>query len=241
MDYTIEVCAATITSAIAAQRSGAQRIELCSELGVGGVTPSAGVIAQVRKSIGIAINILIRPRSGEFIYTSDEAESVLRDIAAAASMGVQGVVVGALTEDSAIDREMCAEWLREAHRHGLSATFHRAIDSSADIMSALDTIASMGYDRILSSGGMPTAYEGMETLAAMHRATRKSGPVIMPGSGINADNIREIATVTGVSELHMSGSRKYPPAMRVLGGIAHPEEQTHSSTEAIMSAIAALS
>ena len=137
--YTIEICAPSYESAIAAQRGGAARIELCSEL----------------------------PRSGDFLYSSYEVETVTRDIALCAQAGVQGVVVGALTADAKVDRTAAAEWLKEARRHGLSTTFHRAIDCADSIYDALEDVASLGYDRVLTSGGCPTAWEGRETIARM--------------------------------------------------------------------------
>ena len=165
--YTIEICAPSYESALAAQRGGAARIELCSELDAGGVTPSYGLIQGVRAALTIAVNVLVRPRSGDFLYSSYEVETVTRDIALCAQAGVQGVVVGALTADAKVDRTAAAEWLKEARRHGLSTTFHRAIDCADGIYDALEDIASLGYDRVLTSGGCPTAWEGRETIARM--------------------------------------------------------------------------
>lgn len=237
MIKVLEICAANMASAVAAQNSGADRIELCSELAVGGVTPSYGVISAVRSAISIAINVLVRPRSGDFLYTSDEAESVLRDIAACAQLGVQGVVVGALTPMAKVDEQMARDWLKEAHRKGLSATFHRAIDCADDIFEATDTIASIGYDRILTSGGYPNAYQGIENISKMVQMTSGCGLVIMPGSGINPDNIKEIAEYTKATEIHFSASSKYPSGMKVLGGIAVEETLTQSDPAKIVTAI----
>ena len=156
LDYTIEICAPSYESALAAQRGGAARIELCSELDAGGVTPSYGLIQGVRAALTIAVNVLVRPRSGDFLYSSYEVETVVRDIALCAQAGVQGVVVGALTADAKVDRTVAAEWLKEARRHGLSTTFHRAIDCADNIFDALEEVASLGYDRVLTSGGCPT-------------------------------------------------------------------------------------
>ena len=124
-DYIVEICAPSYESALAAQRGGAMRIELCSELDAGGVTPSYGLIQGVRAALTIAVNVLVRPRSGDFLYSSYEVETVTRDIALCAQAGVQGVVVGALTADAKVDRTAAAEWLKEARRYGLSTTFHR--------------------------------------------------------------------------------------------------------------------
>lgn len=240
MFRVLEICSANIASAIAAQRAGATRIELCSELATGGVTPSIGIIEQVRSKVDIAINVLIRPRSGDFLYSSDEVESVLRDIAWCAKLGVQGVVVGALTADAKIDEVVSRQWLKEAHSRGLSATFHRAIDCAENIFDATEVIASMGYDRILTSGGFPTAYQGMENISRMVQMTAKNGPIIMPGSGVNPDNIKEIVTQTKVQEIHFSASSVYPSGMKVLGGIAQKETLTQSDPIKIKAAVEAL-
>ncbi len=262
--FTVEICAPSYRSAIAAQRGGASRIELCSELSCGGVTPSAGLIQQVTAALSIPVNVLLRPRSGDFLYTSDEVETVLRDIAFCAWAGVRGVVVGALTADATIDCDAARAWLKEARSRGLSTTFHRAIDSSADILDALEAVCSLGYDRVLTSGGHPTAWEGREVLRTMVGMTRSrsfsfgshpgsisgtspgshsSSPhiQIMPGSGVNPDNIRDIAEFTGCSEIHLSASRRHPSAMRTIAGIAPYDDSTvHSDETTIRQAVQAL-
>ena len=244
--HTVEICAPSYESALAAQRGGAARIELCSELDAGGVTPSYGLIQGVRAALTIAVNVLIRPRSGDFLYSSYEVETVTRDIALCAQAGVQGVVVGALTPDAKVDRTAAAEWLKEARRHGLSATFHRAIDCADNILDALEEVASLGYDRVLTSGGCPTAWEGRETIARMqammvnHTGSSRKPLIIMPGSGINPDNIRDLAMLTGVSELHLSATKRRKSGMGVLGGIAKEETVVHSDEDTIRRAVAAL-
>lgn len=245
-EYTVEICAPSFESALAAQRGGAGRIELCSELDAGGVTPSFGLIQGVRSSLNIAVNVLLRPRSGDFLYSSYEIETVLRDIALCASAGVQGVVVGALTPEAKVDRTAAFEWLKEARRHGLTATFHRAIDCAADIFDALEDVASLGYDRVLTSGGCPTAWEGRETIARMNSmmanrtGSARRALIVMPGSGINPGNIRELALFTGVSELHLSATRRYESGMKVMGGIAKKETVVHSDEETVRKAVGSL-
>lgn len=245
-NYTVEICAPSFESAIAAQRGGAGRIELCSELDAGGVTPSFGMIQGVRSALDIAVNVLVRPRSGDFLYSSYEIETVVRDIALCASAGVQGVVVGALTPDARVDRTAASEWLKEARKHGLSATFHRAIDCAADIFDALEDIASLGYDRVLTSGGCKTAWEGKETIVRMNsmmacRTGSSRRPLlVMPGSGINPSNIRDLAEFTGVSELHLSATVRHKSGMKVLGGIAVEETVVHSDEDTVRRAVMAL-
>lgn len=245
-EYVVEICAPSYVSALAAQRGGAARIELCSELDLGGVTPSYGLIQEVRAALTIAVNVLVRPRSGDFLYSSYEVETVTRDIALCAQAGVQGVVVGALTADAKVDRAAAAEWLKEARRHELSTTFHRAIDCADGIYDALEDVASLGYDRVLTSGGCQTAWEGRETIARMqammanHTGSHRRPLIIMPGSGINPTNIRDLALQTGVSELHLSATRRHKSGMRVLSGIAHEETVVHSDEDTVRQAVAAL-
>ena len=155
-------------------------------------------------------------------------------------------MVGALTPDAKVDRTAAAEWLKEARRHGLSTTFHRAIDCADNILDALEEVASLGYDRVLTSGGCPTAWEGRETIARMqammvnHTGSSRRPLIIMPGSGINPDNIRDLAMLTGVSELHLSATKRHKSGMRVLGGIAKEETVVHSDEDTIRRAVAAL-
>lgn len=239
MGCKLEICAASYESAVAAQRGGAQRIELCSVLPVGGVTPSYGLISMVRSSISLEMNVLVRPRQGDFLYSSYEVEEVIRDISHCALLRVHGVVVGALDANGKVDRTICGDWLKEAHRGGMSATFHRAIDCSTDIMEALDEVMSLGYDRVLTSGGFPTAYEGMEVLSRMSGYARDK-IIIMPGSGINPSNILEIIRNTGVREIHLSASTTIPSAMKKYGGIGTPETITYSDENIIRQTVGLL-
>lgn len=201
----IEICANSFRSALAALNGGADRVELCSVLGVGGVTPSYGAISMVRE-LGIECNVLIRPRQGDFVYSPDEIEEICRDIQLCADLGVNGVVVGALTKGSRVDRAISSLFLERAKRNNLSVTFHRAIDRSIDILNDTDIVADMGYDRILTSGGEPTAFEGMENIREMVRLVGdRCG--IMAGSGVNISNAKEIVQYTGVREIHFSASK----------------------------------
>lgn len=207
MKRLVEICANSLESALAAQSGGADRIELCSELGIGGVTPSYGLLSMVcEKMTSVKINVLIRPRGGDFVYSQYEAEQVLRDIMLCADLGVAGVVIGALDACGNVDVKMCRPWVETAHKYGLSVTFHRAIDCAADIFSAMEDVISLGCERILSSGGRPTAMEGAQVLRTMltSAATRT---IIMPGAGISPSNIAELASLTGAAEFHLSASR----------------------------------
>ena len=240
-----EICSGSLQSALNAQEAGAHRVELCSALSLGGITPSYGFIEMARKRLKIDINVLIRPRQGDFLYDSDEIAVMIRDIIACAQMGVNGVVIGALDPFGNVDVDACRAMVAVAKHHGLSVTFHRAIDRSCNIMAALEDIISLGADRVLSSGGKRTSYEGLETLAKMNEAA--AGRItIMPGGGVNAGNIKEILAVSGAGEIHFSGSETFQSDMVYREGVSFtPQElggdftRSESSVEKIMQTIQA--
>ena len=201
-----EICSGSLQSALNAQEAGAHRVELCSALSLGGLTPSYGFIELARKRLKIDVNVLIRPRQGDFLYDSDEVAVMIRDIIACAQMGVNGVVIGALDPFGNVDVDACRAMVAVAKHHGMSVTFHRAIDRACNIMAALEDVISTGADRVLSSGGKPTSLEGLETLAQMNAAAA-GRIIIMPGGGVNTGNIRQILEGTGAQEIHFSGSQ----------------------------------
>ena len=198
-------------------------MELCSALSLGGITPSYGFIEMARKRLKIDVNVLIRPRQGDFLYDSDEIAVMIRDIIACAQMGVNGVVIGALDPYGNVDMDACRAMVAVAKHHGLSVTFHRAIDRSCNIMAALEDVISLGADRILSSGGKRTSYEGLEVLAKMNEAAA-GRIIIMPGGGVNAENIKEILEVTGAEEIHFSGSETLQSDMVYREGVSFTPE-----------------
>ncbi|MCB0534122.1 MAG: copper homeostasis protein CutC [Lewinellaceae bacterium] len=201
----LEICAANLQSALAAQRAGAQRIELCSALDAGGLTPSAGLIRAVCRQLTIPVNVLIRPREGHFCYTDAELAIMLDDIRFCREAGANGVVIGALTMHSELNLEQMAALVEAAE--GLDITCHRAFDFTPDPLAALDTLVALGIPRVLSSGQAASAFEGRFLLKKLvqHAAGRIS---IMPGAGINAANIAELAKTTGSREFHLSGRKK---------------------------------
>ena len=238
-ELKFEICSGSLQSALNAQEAGAHRVELCSALSLGGLTPSYGTIEMARKMVDIDINVLIRPRQGDFIYDSDEVAVMIRDIRTCASLGVQGIVIGALDPLGNIDMDCCRALVATARNYGLSVTFHRAIDRAYDIFTALDDAIALGVDRILTSGGKPTAHEGMEIIAQMNRMSA-GRTIIMPGAGINAGNIKDIITTTGVSEVHFSGSVTYDSPMLYRGGVPEEYTRTESSVNKIRETIRAV-
>lgn len=240
-----EICCGSLQSALNAQEAGADRVELCSALSLGGITPSYGFIELARKRLNIDVNVLIRPRQGDFLYDSDEVAVMIRDIIACAQMGVNGVVIGALDPFGNVDEDACRAMVAVAKHHGMSVTFHRAIDRACNILAALEDVISVGADRVLSSGGKTTSLEGLESLAQMNAAA--SGRIIiMPGGGVNAGNIRQILEGTGVQEIHFSGSEPIQSEMIYREGVSFTPDslggdftRTESSTEKIRQIIQA--
>ncbi|WP_285823131.1 copper homeostasis protein CutC [Duncaniella freteri] len=202
---TLEICAGDIDSVKAAVAGGADRVELCSALGEGGVTPSLGFIAAAKNIRGIRVHVLIRPRGGDFIYTPDEVECMRSDIAMCRSLGVDGVVIGALTPGGDIDMEACKRLVDEADN--MSITFHRAFDMAEDPDEALEDIISLGCDRLLTSGMAPTALDGIPTI--MHLRERAEGRIrIMAGAGVSPATAPAILKAAAADDLHASARTK---------------------------------
>jgi copper homeostasis protein len=195
----LEVCVTSVASAVAAERGGAGRIELCSDLLEGGLTPSAGLIARVREQVRIGLQVLIRPRAGDFCYATDEQGVMEEDIRTARRLGADGVVLGLLHPDGRIDVERTRR-LVELSRP-LSVTFHRAFDMAADLPRALEEVIATGAARLLTSGGAPSAEEGADTIAALVAAAG-TRLVVMAGGRIRPENARALVQRTGVAEVH---------------------------------------
>lgn len=207
----LEICAGSVESAIAARDGGAQRIELCAALEIGGVTPSAGIIAEARKVEGISLNVIIRPRGGDFLYNSYEAESMIHDILLCKELGADGVVIGALTADGDIDTSLCRRLIDAAD--GMSVTFHRAFDMCRDPRQALEELIALGCDRVLTSGQATTAETGIPLLKEL--VEQAAGRIsIMPGCGVNSGNAAMILQETGATEIHASARKSVGSGMR---------------------------
>jgi copper homeostasis protein len=198
----IEVCANSAQSCVEAEAGGAKRVELCAAIPEGGATPSYGEIktAQALTSV-IDINVIIRPRGGDFLYTQAEIQSMFYDIEMARKLGVQGVVFGCLTKEGNIDVKLLCRLAAMARP--LSVTFHRAFDVCRDPFTALEQLIDAGIDRILTSGQQPDAVKGIPLIAEL---VKRAGNriIIMPGCGVREDNIARIEAETGAREFHTS-------------------------------------
>lgn len=199
--FIIEICANSVESAIQAQLGGANRIELCDNLMEGGTTPSIGMIKCAVKNLDIPINVIIRPRGGDFCYSEIEFESMLNDIFILKETGINGVVVGVLKPDGSIDLERCKKLIDAARP--LEITFHRAFDMVKNPFQSLEDIISMGIERLLTSGLQQTAQQGSTLISELNRLAN-GRLIIMPGSGINENSISELIQTTACREYHMS-------------------------------------
>jgi len=196
----IEVCVDSVASAIAAERGGAQRIELCGDLLEGGVTPSLGLLGVVRSKVSIPVYVIIRPRAGDFYYSDAEFQTMQRDIENAKREGANGVVFGILQKEGTVDIERTRELVELARP--LSVTFHRAFDMSSDLFRALNDVCATGADRLLTSGGEQECLQGVKTVARLVRDA--SGRIIiMAGGRIGIGNAPTIIELTGVTEIHV--------------------------------------
>ncbi len=221
---SIEVCVDSVASALAAERGGAARVEVCSNLLEGGVTPSAGLIEQVRARTSIGLHVMIRPRGGDFCYTREEFETMRSDIIVAKKLGADGVVLGILDAHGMVDTERTRQLVELARP--LNVTFHRAFDMSPDLFHALEDVCTTGTDRLLTSGGEETATEAVDRIARLVEAAR-GRIAIMACGGIKAHNAVSIIEQTGVREIHV-GLRS-----PVLGPILHRNPRISLGTASV--------
>jgi len=207
----VEACVDAIDAALEAEWGGADRLELCGELLQGGVTPSHGLIEAVWDQISIPLFVLIRPRAGDFLYTSDELDVMERDIRVARALHVDGIVAGALTTDGDVD-VAAMRCILDAARP-MEVTFHRAFDFVRDQDEALDTLLELEVDRVLTSGGASTALQGAESLARLNLRAG-SDLTVMAGGSITPTNVGEVVRRSGVREVHLRAAERVPSAMR---------------------------
>jgi copper homeostasis protein len=230
----VEICVDSPAAAFAAERGGADRVELCDNLLEGGTTPSAGCIKVARRGLKIGLHILIRPRGGDFLYTEQEMEVMREDIRLAKDLGADGVVIGCLTATGDIDQERTGELLALARP--LKVTFHRAFDMCRDPRAALEELIGLGCERMLTSGQEASCLEGLELIGALQQ--QAAGRIIvMPGGGITPRNVQRIVAGTGVSEVHLSARRSVESGMLhrnnscFMGGTLRPPEFSWKTTD----------
>lgn len=203
--HTLEICIDSIASAIAAEKGGAHRVELCDNLVEGGTTPSMGMITLCKQKISLGIMVMIRPRGGDFLYDDAECDVMAKDILYAKNAGVQGVVLGMLLPDGRIDKDRMAQMISIARP--MEVTFHRAFDMTPDPFVALDDLIELGVDRLLTSGQEAEALAGVDLIAKLV-ARAQGNLIIMPGGGINEENIQKILSSTGATECHSTAKTR---------------------------------
>lgn len=215
----LEICCGDLSSVIAAKEGGADRIELCSGLSEGGLTPSIGLIRAAVRAGFSQINVLIRPRPGDFLYSEPELELMQHDIAEAIEAGANGIVVGVITPDGEIDKASTARLIETARAKAsekgikLNITFHRAFDVSSNPAQSLEDVISLGCDTLLTSGMAPSAVRGILQLQQL--ANQARGRItIMAGAGINPYNAADIIKATGVDAIHSTARKPTPSLMR---------------------------
>jgi copper homeostasis protein len=233
--YLIEVCCTHLQSGIAAQEGGAARIELCDNLYEGGTTPSYATIKTAKEKLNIDINVMIRPRGSDFCYSDDEFEIMKEDIRICKELGVHGVVFGILLPDGNVDVERTLQLVDLAKP--LITTFHRAFDMSPDPFKAMEEIIGSGINRILTAGHKNTVPEGLNLIAQL--ISKAAGRIIiMPGSGINEENIQDIRDKSGAVEFHLTGKKTVESKMQFrkqgiyMGGLKEIPEYSINITDA---------
>lgn len=212
-DYTLECCVDSVESAMAAEEGGADRLELCAALVIGGISPGLALFEQVRKHCGLPIRVLLRPRFGDFLYTKQEFDILKREVMLFREKGAEGVVIGCLKEDGRLDMEQMRELIRAAE--GMKITLHRAFDVCAEPMRTYEQAGELGIDTILTSGQESSCLAGMpllKKLSGLHREI--GGPQIMAGAGVTPDVIRRFLEETDITSYHLSAKKTIDSNMR---------------------------
>lgn len=229
--FVLEICVESVEHAVAAERGGAHRIELCSDLSSGGITPSAGLMQTARRYVRVPIHVLIRPRAGDFCYSDHELEIMRKDILAAKQFGMDGGVLGMLHESNRVDVERTKALVEFAHP--LPVTFHRAFDASENLEASLEEVIQTGASRILTSGGQPRATDGLSTLTRLVQAAR-GRILLMPCGGINSENVVRIVRTTLAQEIHTSVGTSHPGSTGNVGSLSHGNDAAGSSLESAL-------
>lgn len=237
MPFVLEICAGSIESAFEAQKGGADRIELCDNLLIGGTSPSFGMVSVCKKLIHIPIFPIIRPRGGDFVYSDAEFEAMKVDVLCCKNLGCEGVVIGILRQDSSIDMERCAELISIARPMQIS--FHRAFDRCSDLQKGLEDIITLGCERLLTSGGAMQAIDAIQRIKSLvlQSANRIS---IMPGSGITEKNILQILNETGANEFHSTAKKRVELMPDPIGQIDKTPTFSYETSSEIVSQMKAL-
>ena len=223
----LEICIDSVESAIASQEGGADRVELCGSLIEGGTTPSAGMIAETRERVTIGLQVMIRPRGGDFYFSPAEHAVMRREVSVAKDLGADGIVIGCLNADGTVDVEHSKALIELARP--LNVTFHRAFDMTRDPIEALEALIDLGVERILTSGQEPTVLEGADLIATLRE---KAGDrvIILPGGGVTQRNLTKCIELTGVSEIHVGTRQPMESGMQFrnervyMGGELRPPE-----------------
>ncbi|MGN6313808.1 MAG: copper homeostasis protein CutC [Rhodanobacteraceae bacterium] len=210
-DPVLEVAANSVASALAAEAGGAARVELCSALELGGLTPSHATIAVACERLRTPVFVLIRPRAGDFVYDDLEREVMRRDIETCKGLGCAGVVIGGLDTDGDVDVPLCRALIHAAQ--GMSVTFHRAFDFTGDPFATLEAVIELGCDRLLTSGQADNALAGAPLIRRLIEMAR-GRITVMPGGGIDVHNIAAIRDATGAVEFHASAKKRVASRMR---------------------------
>jgi copper homeostasis protein len=229
--FVLEICVESVESAIAAEGGGAQRIELCSHLADGGITPSMGLMETVRKQVRLPIHVMIRPRAGDFYYSDHELEIMRRDIHAAKKSKMDGIVLGILHKNARVDVERTKMLVEFAHP--LPVTFHRAFDLAKNPATSLEDVIQTGASRILTSGGEPQATDGLSILTHLVQAAERR-ILIMPCGGVNAGNIVRIVRATSAREIHTSVGTSRPRATNNGNSLAHGRGAARSNVQSAL-------
>jgi copper homeostasis protein len=234
----LEIAAGSLASALAAQDGGADRVELCENLGDGGTTPSYGTLAVARDRLRIPLYALIRPRAGDFMYDDAELEVMRRDIEACVRLGCNGVVIGALDADGNVDRGACEALIAAAHPLGV--TFHRAFDAALDQTAALEDIIGLGCERVLTSGAHASAPEGADVIGRL--VQQANGRIrIMAGAGVTPENLAALVARSHADEFHASARSARTSLMRhrndVLAGLSPDWSETDPARVRALAAV----
>jgi len=237
MSYTIEIATSDFETTRAAVTGGADRIELCANLSEGGTTPSYGTIYQCRKAFDVLIYPIVRARGGDFLYTEDEFDIMLRDVKLCKQAGCDGIVIGLLQPDGTIDADRTSTLIEVAYPLGV--TFHRAFDRCRDPFEAMEQLIGLGCERILTSGQKPTAIEGIKLIGELNKAA-EGRIAIMPGSGVRKDNIKTLAEETGCMEFHSSMREKTKSRMQFRHPAFENSEDSYSNNSIDEAAVKAL-